>query len=192
MKTSSLLRYAAIGMATVGLGMGVAAANEATIENTGPDSTNTVTVNNSQNATLSNNHSVTVSNENDQSASTGSATVDDNTTGGDATSGDAENTNSVSTEVTFGDDCGCPDFGDFFSSDNEGTIENTGPDSTNRITFNNDQTLTVNNNQSVSVSNDNSQNASTGDASVTHNTTGGDATSGSATNNNSTSTTISF
>jgi len=50
----------------------------------------------------------------------------------------------------------------------------------------------VTNNNNICVTNSNYQTATTGNADVKHNTTGGNATSGNATNNNNTSTSVSI
>lgn len=71
-----------------------------------------------------------------------------------------------------------------------GSISNTGPNSSNKITASNSYSSTVTNTNNVSASNDNKQTANSGDATVTDNTTGGSATSGDATNHNSTNTMI--
>lgn len=63
-----------------------------------------------------------------------------------------------------------------------GTIGTTGPDSTNKVEFRDDSTRRVENNNDLRVHNNNPQYARTGDASVRHNTTGGDAESGAAEN----------
>ena len=67
------------------------------------------------------------------------------------------------------------------------SISNTGPDSNNTCTVNGGTTCSVSNNNTINVSNNNSQTSGSGDADVTGNTTGGSATSGSASNTSSTS-----
>lgn len=188
-----ILRYSAIAMATAGLAVGVAAASSS-IDTTGPDSTNKVEVSSYNKAELKNKNNLGVNNNNDQDADTGYAKVKGNTTGGDATSGDAENSNDTSTDVSVDNGaCGC--IADFFGGNGStggGSIENTGPKSYNKIEISSTNKLEVSNYNNVSVNNNNNQNASTGSASVYHNTTGGDATSGSASNHNSTSTSVSI
>ena len=63
---------------------------------TGPDSTNTVTSNQTETASVTNTNNLTVNNYNSQTSSTGNANVSGNTTGGSATTGDAWNGNSSS------------------------------------------------------------------------------------------------
>lgn|GEM_PF-6529351 len=72
-----------------------------------------------------------------------------------------------------------------------GSISNTGPDSTNKISFVAKNTTTVTNTNNVNVSSNNSQSAGSGSANVSGNTTGGSATSGEATNTNNTSVSLS-
>jgi hypothetical protein len=73
-----------------------------------------------------------------------------------------------------------------------GDISDTGPSSTNTVTIDNNSHVDVDNHNNVTVNNNNTQSAYSGDASVSHNTTAGDANSGLAENNNSTTTTISI
>jgi hypothetical protein len=70
--------------------------------------------------------------------------------------------------------------------DNEATIGTTGPDSVNRVTFETTTRVNVDNNNNLNITNINDQNASSGDATVDHNTTGGSATTGDASNTNTT------
>jgi len=84
---------------------------DSSIDTTGPYSTNTVT--NTQNTTVNetNNNNVTVTNSNHQTASTGSASVKGNTTAGSAMSGDATNSNNVSTTIDVGNSSALPGSG---------------------------------------------------------------------------------
>jgi hypothetical protein len=66
-----------------------------------------------------------------------------------------------------------------------GTISNTGPGSSNSITTHQTATTTVTNDNDISVTNLNHQDSSSGDAEVEGNTTGGSATTGDASNTNS-------
>ncbi|MGB4758944.1 MAG: hypothetical protein WBP26_02710 [Candidatus Saccharimonadales bacterium] len=68
-----------------------------------------------------------------------------------------------------------------------GSISNTGPDSYNKVSDKQFKLVKVHNKNNLGVSNANSQNAWSGDASVKHNTTGGSATTGAASNANATS-----
>ncbi len=86
-------------------GAGGAAApvhQDATIDNTGYHSDNSIRYESRTNIDVNNDNNLYVSNDNNQYASSGDATVKYNTTGGDAVTGDATNTNSTSVrfEVT--------------------------------------------------------------------------------------------
>ncbi len=192
MKTSHVLRYASIGMATLGLGLGVAAASSATIEGpTGPDSTNNVTITNANSATISNDNELSVSNDNMQDATSGDAMVNDNTNGGNASTGSAHNTSSATTSVTVdnGSACGC--VGGVSGGSDTVRIGETGPDSHNDASITNANTFSLTNTNNLTVTNSNNQTATSGSASVTHNTNGGSATTGNASNTTTTHTTVS-
>jgi len=72
----------------------------ASIDTTGPDSRNEVKFENNVRTSVDNYNNISVHNDNDQHASTGDASVRDNTTGGNATSGSASNTNSSSVTLS--------------------------------------------------------------------------------------------
>lgn len=73
----------------------------AKMQNTGPYSDNEIVTVNKNSLRVENNNCVNVENSNEQSASTGSATVSGNTNGGSATTGSASNTSSSSTTVSI-------------------------------------------------------------------------------------------
>ena len=176
-------------MATFGF-TGLAAAGS--INDTGPDSLDTINTSVHNSLNLRNTNRINLTNRNWQGAITGSATVRHNTNAGDATSGDAMNDNSSNFSVnasnsgpTLGDPSGGMDM-----SVGDNSINDTGPSSANRITTTVSNRLTENNTNNVSVNNSNSQSATTGNATVSGNTNGGSATSGDASNSNSTSATV--
>lgn len=70
------------------------------IEETGPDSSNTVTQRYTVRTNVTNNNDVSITNNNSQDARSGKASVENNTTGGSATSGDARNESLTTLEVT--------------------------------------------------------------------------------------------
>lgn len=74
--------------------------------------------------------------------------------------------------------------------DDSFSIDNTGPDSVNKIDYSSSTKTSVTNNNNVSVTNLSKQHASSGDATVSGNTSAGSATSGDATNTNSTKTSV--
>ena len=73
----------------------------ASMNNTGPDSTNIIKTINKNTTTITNNNDVYVSNNNEQNATSGSANVSGNTNGGSANSGKADNTNATSTDINI-------------------------------------------------------------------------------------------
>ena len=186
-----LLKILSAAMVSAGLTTGFAAAQSGSIDTTGPDSDNHITNNQTNTADVDNTNDVYVKSKNHQSAYSGEAEVENNTTGGSATSGDASNTNSVSSDVNVSNSGGGtwslspPDI------DQSGSIENTGPGSLNTVTSTNTNTLTITNNNDVDVKSYNYQRASSGEAEVEDNTTGGDATSGDASNSNTVENTVS-
>ncbi|MBI2009017.1 hypothetical protein HYS84_01225 [Candidatus Saccharibacteria bacterium] len=74
---------------------------DGSISNTGPDSKNEVKITTTNKLKIDNDNDVKVKNDNYQTATSGDATVKDNTTAGDATSGDASNDNTVSNSVNI-------------------------------------------------------------------------------------------
>lgn len=78
---------------------GGASAQTADISNTGPDSTNTITSNSSFECDIDNDTNIDLDFDNNQQASSGSATVSGNTSGGSATSGSANNSSSTDTSI---------------------------------------------------------------------------------------------
>lgn len=72
-----------------------------------------------------------------------------------------------------------------FASAAPGSIDTTGPDSSNHVTSSTHVRTTVRNNNRVHVDSWNHQQANSGTATVTHNTEAGDASSGNAANHNS-------
>lgn len=69
-----------------------------------------------------------------------------------------------------------------FVSANSASIDMTGPNSRNRVEFRNSDRRKVDNNNTIGLRNNNPQRAYSGDVKVKHNTTGGSANSGDATN----------
>jgi hypothetical protein len=190
---TNLLRYGAIGVATLGF-VGVAAASTASITGpTGPHSHNSVTVNNGMNVKVTNRNTTGVLNFNAQGASTGDVSAKENTTVDDLSSGSASNSNSTATDVTIDNSgsssCGCTGFG---SGDNDASITGpTGPNSTNTVKINNDNKLTISNTNKTDVYNVNLQWAQSGDVKANDNTTVGGLSSGDASNDNTTTTSVS-
>ena len=185
------------GVLSLGLVVGLsgfAGATTGTIDTTGPDSTNTIRSEMTHRVDVDNDNKVKLHNNNDQEAWTGDARVQDNTTGGDAWTGEAWNDNALDVSAsidnsssTAGAWSGGMGGGDHH---HDATISNTGPDSVNRVVFDTYTNVDIENDNEVYVTNNNTQTASSGDATVRHNTTGGDAVTGDATNVNSTSVSV--
>jgi len=189
-----LIRAAASAVLGLSLTTGFAAAQTGQITGpTGPQSNNNVHVSSRNSARIDNDNHLSVSNSNRQDAHTGSASVRDNTTGGDASSGAASNDNSASTSVSVDNGSGAAAWSNFFNGgDPSGSISGpTGPQSNNTVSVNSTNTLNVSNDNDIRVTNNNDQHASSGNANVSDNTTGGSASSGDASNSSNTSTTIS-
>jgi hypothetical protein len=182
-----------LGAAVLSLGLvvglsGFAGAASGTIDTTGPRSDNSIRSETSQRVDVNNDNDLNVRNTNNQRASTGDAEVDENTDGGNAETGSAMNENALDAAVTVDNSASTGALADWggSGSDNEASIENTGPRSDNSVRFESRSTVNIDNNNDLRVTNNNTQRATSGDASVTDNTTGGDATTGDASNSNTT------
>jgi len=186
-----LLRLSAASAMALSLSTGVAAANSGSIGYSGPDSTNKVEFRNVERNRVDNNNRVSVKNNNPQSAYTGDARVKHNTTGGDATSGDATNDSLLRATVRLNNSSSsAAALGSSDGGDNSGVLDHTGPGSYNKVSSSNYVSNKVENDNNVWVQNNNSQHASSGDAKVSGNTTGGNATSGNASNISTNETTV--
>ncbi len=159
------------------------AVSAASISTTGPGSYNKISVKNVNVCKVKTNNNVNVMNFTTQSAKTGSASVKHNTTGGDATSGDAANTATNTVNGTLNNNTACPELA--VAPVVDGSVDTTGPGSSNVIKSKNVSKVKVTTNNNISVGNVVVQGASSGNASVWGNTTGGDAMSGDASNSSS-------
>lgn len=177
-----VVRIAALSVMALSLTGGVAAAHSGSIGTTGPDSINKIEHKNRDTRRVRNDNNVLAVNYNPQEARSGRARVSHNTKGGDAESGDASNDSLLRARVSVD------------NSDTDGTsrssgsgsesadISKTGPDSYNKVKFDNRSHVSVRNNNNVGVVNINEQKAKSGSARVSGNTFGGDAKSGDASN----------
>jgi hypothetical protein len=162
-------------------------AGSGSISNTGPDSNNTLggTVNNG--ATTNNTTNATITNLLNGVATSGNAAVIGNTTGGNATSGNAQDIANVvnmlqsssnalgGKTVTFVANLNGDVNGDLLIDPSAlGTVQ---PATTPTIGNNN---LTINNQTNAAINNNINLAAGSGNATVANNTSGGNATSGSA------------
>lgn len=92
------LLAAAILVAAPFMTVGVVSAEDCTIENTGPGSTNVCETENEYTCTVNEDNSVTINLNGEQVATSGDATSGGNTSGGGATSGSATNENGTTFE----------------------------------------------------------------------------------------------
>ena len=180
-----LLSILAAAVLSIGLTSGAVLAQTGTLETTGPESTNEILFENENDVVVDNTADVVLDNTADQTADSGDADVTTNTSGGHATTGHANNDTTYIVEgeidnsgvneaaLWSGGDCGC---------NSEAHITETGPYSENLVEFANTNTVEVTNDTTLEITNDVTQEATTGDASVDYNTTGGDATTGDAVN----------
>jgi hypothetical protein len=182
---TKLLRLAAAAAVSASLTTGLAAAQTGSIDTTGPNSSNHVTVRSSQSFRQTNNNHVHASNTNSQSAGSGDATVQNNTNGGSASSGSASNSNSTSASVSVSNSSMAGGLGAFAASDPSGSISTTGPNSTNTVHATSSSHVNVTNNNKVYLTNTSTQTATSGNATVQNNTNAGDASTGDASNTNS-------
>lgn len=182
-----LLRAFAAAVLGVSLSAGLVAASS-TIDNTGQGSDNGILHQNDYDVDLDNTTDVGVDVDNDQDADSGDATADRNTDGGDAFSGNAANDSELVVEGEI-DNTGANAAalsGNNGGGSDDASIDTTGQNSDNRIVFDNDYNVDVDNDTDLRVDVDNDQNADSGDAVVSRNTSGGQAVSGHATNTSST------
>jgi hypothetical protein len=192
----TIVRTSAAAVVSLGLVAafsGIAGAS-AGITNTGPDSNNGISSSSSNTVEVTNHNTVGVSNWNFQAGLSGKSEVKHNTTGGDATSGDVSNSNTANANVTVDNSGSDPSWTGSANDPSMGdaTITETGPDSNNYITSTSSNDVSVENTNCVTVDNSSVQLGGSGNASVNDNTTGGSATSGSVSNTNSSSDTISI
>ncbi|MBC7943191.1 hypothetical protein H7X68_01690 [Candidatus Saccharibacteria bacterium] len=177
----------------VGFAALTSAAPNSSIDTTGPDSVNKIKNTSRHDLKIRNHNKLNVWNSNDQRAHSGNAESSHNTTGGGASTGDARNSNSLSASATVNNSSATHQMmgGSGGGNSNATTsIENTGPDSINKVVNKVTSVVDIENNNNLNVDNTNYQTATTGHATVHGNTTGGSAVSGDAANTNSTSTTF--
>ena len=187
---TSVLRYAAIGMATISMA-GFAAASTVTFDTTGPHSNQSVHINNNARMDVNNNNNLKVTNANSQMAKTGNVDAHDNTSvSGDLYSGAASNgnTNGTTLKVDNGGS-GAASFS-MAPADDSVSIALTGPHSNNNVTIDNNRNMSVSNHNEITVSNTSYQTATSGNVKASENTTVGGLSSGDASNTNSTTTSV--
>lgn len=175
-----LLRYLAAAIMAMSLTTGIVSA--ASIDETGPDSTNKITFEDNSDLDVDNDNDVKLDADVNQNAYSGDAKVKHNTTGGDASTGDADNSATLGADVDLDNSgCACPN-GNDGSWLEDASISLTGPDSYNKISHEDNSDVDIDNDNDVDIYLDLNQNATSGDATVKDNTTAGDASTGDATN----------
>lgn len=162
------------------------------ISNTGPGSTNGTSNTTTLNGITTNNTTLGLTNGVFSNATTGNTFVIGNTTGGSATSGNAQTVSNVANILQSSSNVFGPDTIQFvaningdvngdFMFDPSALLANTGPGSqnsaTNQLTINTNNT----NNTNAQINNTIDVGATSGNATVASNTSGGNATSGDAT-----------
>jgi hypothetical protein len=173
--------------------------NVPTVTLTGPGSTNTANTTTNNNTTVTNTNNEGVNNTVNGSAASGAATVSDNTSGGSAASGNA-NTKITAFNLTGSNVIGSNDLLVFVNvtgtwvglilnapagttaAEFGGGITSTGPGSTNTTNTTTNNNATINNTANEQINNNITTSANSGNAAVTYNTKGGNATSGNADN----------
>ncbi|HSW85004.1 MAG TPA: hypothetical protein VLF79_00105 [Candidatus Saccharimonadales bacterium] len=177
------------------------AALASSIQNTGPNSTNAGDTNLNNNLTINNTTNASIDNNINLNAASGDASVTENTSGGNATSGAAQNIANVVNMIDSalqagqsfigtiningnlnGDILLPPNFVDQLLAANVPTVTLTGPDSSNTSNTSVNNTTKVTNTNNQGITNNVNANASTGSAAVSDNTSAGNATSGAANN----------
>jgi hypothetical protein len=182
-----LLRLAAATAVSASLTTGLAAAQSGSIDTTGPNSHNTVTVRSTNTFRQNNNNHVHASVSNTQRAYSGDARVQNNTNAGDASTGAAMNDNSTSLSASVSNSTPSLGGAGFMgSSEPSATMSTTGPNSHNTINVTSNNSATITNNNTVDVRSTSTQTATSGNATVQNNTNGGSASTGDASNSNST------
>ena len=190
MTKTSVLRYAAIGMASLSLA-GFAAASTVTLGTTGPNSLNKVHLNSSNSVSSFNYNGVGLGNASSQGAGTGYVYANDNTTvgPGQSGSGDSSNTNGTQNTVTVDNSASNAALGALAAmapADDTVSLDTTGPQSNNQVNIDHKNTVSSTNINNVGVENLSEQNASTGNVTATDNTTVGGLKSGDSSNSNPT------
>jgi len=181
MKKQIVYRAAAATVLGLSLTTGVVAADS--ISNSAPWAHNHTASTTHSSQRVTNTNAVNATSHNYQSAHTGSATTAGNPTGsGGATTGDARNTASVSGDITVSNTASSTMPAPTVTPPAPSSIQNSGMGAHNSTYTSASASSTVTNNNYVRVTSDNVQNASSGEAGVYHNVSGGDATSGDASN----------
>ncbi len=162
-----------------------------TAASTGPGSSTVANATAANDQTYNGFYNASISNKTTSQALSGNATVASNTTGGDATSGNATDTSTIlnllQSSASFIGSNGISTFTSAVNGNVVGDllldpalIMSLQPASDSSSTNSLSNNLTVNNNASTAINNDITVGATSGDATVNKNTSGGSATTGDA------------
>jgi hypothetical protein len=188
---TSLLRYASVGMATVGLGLGTVAASTVGIGGTQNNTSNDVTATTDFTATATDDSTIFALNANDQNANSGDVDVDDTAAVDDVSTGDADVDNTSHTSVTKSS----AGMGSFWNAGGSGsdsvTVNGTMNNVDNTVDVSRTTTLTWTDNSTTAVINFNDQDANSGDVDIDDTASVGNVSTGDASASNNTTTTIS-
>ena len=175
------------------------AANTPTVTITGPGSTNSANTNVNNNVAVNNTNNLGINNNISTNATSGSANVSNNTSGGSASSGNAAN-HLTAFNLTGSNIIGANDLLVFVNVTGKwvgliinapagttaaefgGGVTNSGPNSNNTSNTNVNNNVAVNNTVNEQINNNIAAAANSGNASVSNNTKGGNATTGNADN----------
>lgn len=182
-----LYRAAAATVLGLSLTTGVVAADTGDISHSGTGSANHITNTMTNTNDVRNRNNLDATNLSAQFGASGDATSNRNTAGGDATTGDVSNSNSLDATVAVDNSSAGAMTMPGAGMGGAGSIDNSGTDSSNTITDKTTNTNTVQNTNNLAVTNVNMQMGTSGSATSSRNTNGGSATTGSVTNTSTSS-----
>ena len=190
-----LLLGAATIVTSLGLTAGVAAAQTGggNIRDTGPDSSATINTKVGSKTQVNTENDLSVSDTNNQTGWSGDAGVFHNTRGGSATSGAVKNSRSFSLSAAIDNNTAQPlaaAMSGPSGATGGGSISDTGPNSSADINTRVHTSTEVNTANTLSIDSSSTQSGYSGNAEVSGNTHGGDATSGPVSNSSTSSVTI--
>jgi hypothetical protein len=195
-KANRLIAFAASGfMLAI---PAISSAANGSITTTGPNSDNVISTTNDLDMDVENTNTVTPTVTVDQTADSGEATVDSNTTVGALSTGSVMNDNMVDGAITVDNSKSTAAVASALTAAvaampaaGSNTIDKTGPSSDNTITVDNSVNMEVENKNKVDLKATVTQDATSGDAEATNNTTVGNVTTGNVTNTSSVKFTLS-
>jgi hypothetical protein len=192
-----ILQSATPAVISVGMGAGVvSAAQSSTVSvgadgGTGANSTVNVDSKNKDTRKVNNKTKLNLVNGNVQAAASGNARTTDNRTGGNATTGAAENSNGLVVDGTVNNSAANAAAQAGAGNGTNGvTVGSTGRDSTVNVDAKNKTSVKVDNKTKLNIANANEQGSVSGNARVSDNNTGGAAQSGDVKNTSTTSVTF--